>query len=85
MKITWIIFLTLGVLLILLNLPVLFIGGKTQDIPDAAGRIAYFIGRNIAFIVGAMFLLIAFFVNNRWRSNRQKRAYKKLIDSISVD
>ena len=82
MKATWIIFFVLGLLLVLLNVPVYFASTKMPDFPDTVGRIAYLIGRNLALIVGVLFLLIAFLVHRKWKRTKEKAARAKLIDSF---
>jgi hypothetical protein len=85
MKVTWIIFFILGILLVLMNLPASFVGDKTPHFSESADRIAYLIGRNVGFIVGAIFLLVAFFVHKKWRIKKQKAEHEKLIDNIAND
>jgi hypothetical protein len=85
MKVTWIIFFILGIFLVLMNLPVYFVAHKTPDFYESADRIAYLIGRNVGLIVGAIFLLVAFFVRKKWRIKKQKAEHEKLIDNIGRD
>lgn len=85
MKIVWLIFLILGIALILFNIPVYVIGDKVPDIPDPANRLGFYIGRNLGFITGAIFLFIAYGINKSRKRKTPKTEIEELIKSIGSD
>lgn len=84
MRIARIVLLTLGILAILFNILGYIAGVKPfQDDPtgNTAGAIGYFIGTNLFFIIGGIFLLIA----RSLQKKLNRKNDKQLVDSLFTD
>ncbi len=77
MKIFRIILITLGVLFILINTLASFAPITSKD-TDTASLIGWYIGKNLMFVVGFLFLFWA----HRIDKERKKREVHELINSL---
>ena len=81
MRVTRIILIVLGILLIVLN-GIGFLGGVTPFLKDPTepmiNRIAFFIGSTAVSILGLLLLFIAWLINIRIK----RKENKKMVDSL---
>ena len=85
MKALWVIFFIVGFLAIVSNIP-LYIMGITEpdNIPNVTGKILFYIGINIGFILGIIFFTIGSLIRRKWIFKKKKTEQKNLVDGIGV-
>lgn len=85
MKVLWILFLVLGALLILFNIPAYSSGAPWPEIDTTLGRIGYAIGFNLGFILGGLFLLISYLVRKKWKRKKLQQQYSSFLEQAGSD
>lgn len=77
--------MAIGFLMILINVPVYVLGINKPEIQGVVNNLAFLIGINAGFILGAIFILLAFVVFKKWKRKINKKEMQVLIDSFGND